>query len=526
MDWEVGAGEYPVPVEKKSGKSYHSRHNPHLEAERWLAAPEAQPAGAPALAVVVGVGFGYHLEVIRKRFPKLPIIAVEPDPELLALAWRVRGAGLAPVGTTIAPVTGDDAELAGEAVRRAGGAGGLWLLATPAAQVFHLSAVQTFLRELNRALEQDLTSLRTGVRFAQEWLEHTLHNLPLVIESQAAGSVRLDGAPAPAVIVGAGPSLDAELAALRALRGRAAIVAVDTALTPLLDAGVTPDFVVSVDSQAENLDHFTARGLTIPLVYDPAVHPRIRDHFAGKHYAGDTGSPLVRFLAWRLGSLANWLPGGTVVSIAYQFARDLGCAPLVFSGADFSYADGKRYAVGTRAHRQIVAAAGRFAPPETADRRTPVDGCGAPTDGEPPTSDLFRQYADWLNRRIRADGIAAFKSASTGRLELPVRPLKELAIGPARQFRWRSERVSWSRDKVGAVLKGIAEELADLSAAVAAADRAGLLVLARRPVQQILAALVAVESRELERDLPGAVDRYRDRLQDTIAWLNKRLEKE
>ena len=90
--------------------------------------------------------------------------------------------------------------------------------------------------------------------------------------------------------------------------------------------------------------------LPVPLVSDP-VHPHPRP-FPGKLCRRVA---LVRFSP--RGSLANWLPGGTVVSIAYQFARDAGCAPIVFCGADFSYADGKRYAVGTRAHRQLVAAA-------------------------------------------------------------------------------------------------------------------------------------------------------------------------
>ena len=47
----------------------------------------------------------------------------------------------------------------------------------------------------------------------------------------------------PAVIAAAGPSLDAAIGCSEAMTGRALLIAVDTALRPLLDAGITPQLV-------------------------------------------------------------------------------------------------------------------------------------------------------------------------------------------------------------------------------------------------------------------------------------------
>ena len=51
------------------------------------------------------------------------------------------------------------------------------------------------------------------------------------------------------MIVGAGPSLDDSLAALARSRDRAVVLAADTALRPLLAAGIRPDIVAAVDPQ-------------------------------------------------------------------------------------------------------------------------------------------------------------------------------------------------------------------------------------------------------------------------------------
>src|SRR5690606_30895231 len=89
-------------------------------------------------------------------------------------------------------------------------------------------------------------------RFAAPYLLNTLANLP-DLEREADVDV-LEGAASgmPAVVIGAGPSLDRAIDDLRRVSGRAVLIATDTAARPLLGAGVVPHAIVSVDPSPVN----------------------------------------------------------------------------------------------------------------------------------------------------------------------------------------------------------------------------------------------------------------------------------
>src|SRR5690606_41571291 len=66
-----------------------------------------------------------------------------------------------------------------------------------------------------------------------------------------------DALPGSAPIVGAGPSLGANVADLRRLGDRGVIIAADTAVRPLVTAGVPPHIAVAADSSELNARHLT-----------------------------------------------------------------------------------------------------------------------------------------------------------------------------------------------------------------------------------------------------------------------------
>src|SRR6476659_8277570 len=94
-------------------------------------------------------------------------------------------------------------------------------------------------------------------RFAGGYLLNTLTNLPVIASEADAAALCDVFTNVPAVVVGAGPSLDANLSALYDLQDRALLIAVDTAVRPLLAAGIRPHVVVSVDPSEANAKHLT-----------------------------------------------------------------------------------------------------------------------------------------------------------------------------------------------------------------------------------------------------------------------------
>src|SRR5690606_18170565 len=120
--------------------------------------------------------------------------------------------------------------------------------------------------------------------FAGPYLLQTLGNLPDIARS--AGIEALDGActGTPAVVCGAGPSLDANLVDLRGIPDRALIVAADTALGLLVTGGVTPHLVVAADSSALNARHLTtvAGAGDVMLAAEGSLHPSAFAAFSGR----------------------------------------------------------------------------------------------------------------------------------------------------------------------------------------------------------------------------------------------------
>ena len=187
-------------------------------------------------------------------------------------------------------------------------------------------------------------------RLAGQYLLNTLRNLPAIAsEGNAAALARLFSG-IPAIVVGAGPSLDANLAALRDLRDCALVIAVDTAVRPLLAAGIRPHLVVSVDPSEANGRHLNdlpdARDLW--LVAEGSLTPSVFPQFKGRTFIykvsnhepwpwlAEHGADCVKLRTW-----------GSVLTTAFDVAGRSGCNPIVFAGADLAYTDGLQYCRNT-----------------------------------------------------------------------------------------------------------------------------------------------------------------------------------
>ena len=113
------------------------------------------------------------------------------------------------------------------------------------------AAAPSFLPVIDTIFEQFESHQRartTRQKDSFTWQKHLLTNLPAYarrrVPPEWAGAL----AGQPAFICGAGPSLDASIHALKKAAGHAVVFAADSALRALGRAGVTADFVLSVDA--------------------------------------------------------------------------------------------------------------------------------------------------------------------------------------------------------------------------------------------------------------------------------------
>lgn len=147
--------------------------------------------------------------------------------------------------------------------------------------------------------------------------------------------------PEAVVIVGAGPSLDRNIQDLRELSDKAIIIATDAALNTMLENGVRPDLVASMDS-----------GPLMWRLFEKAL-PRLD----GLPLAASLGSSHVLYRAYPgevlafkdeaggLPSISEGLPavkhGKCVGHFAFHIAESLNPGSIVMVGFDLAYRDGQ-----------------------------------------------------------------------------------------------------------------------------------------------------------------------------------------
>ena len=180
------------------------------------------------------------------------------------------------------------------------------------------------------------TTLKAGARM----MENVLLNFPDVLRS--SGVKRLENLfqGRPAVLVAAGPSLEKNVHLLRALQGRAVIIAVDTALRLLLPLGIKPDLVTTIDFNQINFQKFANVPIDpdISLVYHPGGYYESIRAFQGPKFTSSHVSN--RIPAWLLqyvedkGALSS---GTTVAHMSFFLARHMGCNPIALIGQDLAF---------------------------------------------------------------------------------------------------------------------------------------------------------------------------------------------
>ena len=348
----LGGGSATLLLSTPAGRwvHLHSGRDPHAEADRLIA--PAFEHGAPPLVVVIGLGLGYMLDAIERRSTDTKVLALEPVPNVVAplLERRDWSAWL---------TTGRLRLLVGPAYRGASDAwrGIDWRGAEPPVLVNAVLARETP-AEVERAIDtaaRIVSGARNNAearrRFAGPYLTNTLRNLRALTEESDAASLVGLFAGQPATIVGAGPSLDANIEQVRHACGSGALtIALSTAARPLIDAGISPHILVSVDPGEVASRHLRelAVGQDTWLVCEGSTLVCGLELFAGRTFFFQVSNhhpwPWLSGLGLGKGSLKAW---GGVMSCAFDLAVKMGCTPIIFAGADLAYTRGRPYCRGT-----------------------------------------------------------------------------------------------------------------------------------------------------------------------------------
>jgi hypothetical protein len=344
------AGEPTVKVHTDDGRSVylHSRYEPLAEAKRLLEPADTQQTVA---FYVQGFGLGYHAQELFERCGDDTLICIlEPDLHMLRTAFEQRDySAMIESGRVLWFWEADKGDLFTRlnAWQPSITMGFDRIAHIPSTQLhpqFH-EQMNTWIEELKAYAQTTVTTL---VLNGKKTAENVASNLPWYIATPSLS--RLEGRyrSKPAIIVSAGPSLRKNKHLLKDAAGKAVIIAVQTTLQPLLELGIEPNFVTSLDYHSISTRFWEKlpRDLKTELIAEPKASSAIFDLNPGP--LSLLGNDFAESLLSEMKLGKSKLPSGaTVAHLAYYVAEHLGCDPIIFVGQDLGFSDGLCYTPGT-----------------------------------------------------------------------------------------------------------------------------------------------------------------------------------
>ncbi|GGG13255.1 hypothetical protein GCM10007425_04440 [Lysinibacillus alkalisoli] len=186
-------------------------------------------------------------------------------------------------------------------------------------------------------------------------LRHNLYNLPYILESKDTSKLMNSYKDVPAIVVAAGPSLNKNIKYLKGVKRKAVIIAVDTIINRLLDEGITPDFVCSIERVPQVYDYFYKDKIfpkSINLVGPAVLDSRVFETFEGNQiipFRNEVAETewLQRIMAQPITAGINM--GSSCAHVAFGMADHLGCSPIILVGQDLAYGsnESETHASGT-----------------------------------------------------------------------------------------------------------------------------------------------------------------------------------
>jgi len=327
----------------------HSRFNPGEESKKITGGKDLSADHI----VVLGLGLGYHLEkVMEGKDPLSRVLVVEPELEIFFHSLNTFPWHRFLTRPDFFFVLGKNPDDLAETLLRFISITTFDKLETvelPSETQLMGPFFESARKIIDNEIKTNLYDFKTRMGESYMVPRNILKNLPLAIKTKPIARLENQFRGVPGFIVSAGPSLDKNVLFLKKVKDRAVIIAVDTALKPLLNRSIQPHFTAIGDPSHKNYLHL--QGMEKELRYfiaaEAGVAHRIFMDFKDKIFTLSIGKAIVRLLEKHsepLGEIEAW---GSVISIAVAFAAYIGLNPIIFLGQDFAFTDGRNHCRGT-----------------------------------------------------------------------------------------------------------------------------------------------------------------------------------
>lgn len=212
-----------------------------------------------------------------------------------------------------------------------------------------LDQIFRFEKVLNGIASRYLSNLNTTRRFHHVMVDNLFHNANYIRTGYQA--IQLDDVLSkdiPAIVVSAGPSLNKNIEMLKKAKNKAFIIAVDTAMKPLLNHGIVPDMFAIVDG-LKPLDLVEIEGArNIPLLTTSVAAKAVLSYHKGKKFFFREWIGFVdRMYEINKKMFCSMKLGGSVATLAFGLTAYLGFERIILVGQDLALTGNKTHADGT-----------------------------------------------------------------------------------------------------------------------------------------------------------------------------------
>lgn len=318
----------------------HSMYDPEKEARRFV---EGLSLHEHINVVFLGLGMGYHIEeVVRQSAKRNFILIVEKELSIFRAFIETRDLADFYNQCRIYFAVGKSPM---EIFRALQGcsldifANGITVIQHPSSVKIDPAYYNTVGEKIKDIFQWARVNTISQIKAAQDYARNIFDNMPAYLTLPGIKKLFNKFIGFPGIVVSAGPSLIKNIKYLKEAQGRVIIISVDTALRVLLNHGIEPDFVVSIDYTKHNARYFEGiPQIDTALVIDPEVYPDIISRYQGpKFMISLPGKSLCDWLESAVGDKGGMDKGLSVAHTAFLLAVRLGLAPIGFVGQDLSF---------------------------------------------------------------------------------------------------------------------------------------------------------------------------------------------
>jgi hypothetical protein len=317
------------------GQLLHPAHDPlaSASAEVFCQLERTEPDDT---VVIAGAGLGWHARALLDLADPPRLIIYDPNPQAFDLINRfgpeLNGAAIARSELELSSL------LAERVVYQLSG----WVsvYSPPAYRQSLPQLAEQARRLVDEAILRGKVDRTTRGEKKKLWLENLVNNFKQLTELPDLALLSGVMKGMPALVVGAGPSLDQDLELLAPAKERGLILAAASVLGPMQRINETPHLALALEGADESRQFINLGAASCLLGAASTGHP---NHF--RRWPGPKA--LFHLFPWiaDLGGLGSHIPtGGHATSASFSLAVLWGCSPIILVGQDLAYTGGRMHA--------------------------------------------------------------------------------------------------------------------------------------------------------------------------------------